>query len=516
MTVRSPVMPDMTTVPDPRGVPRRVLVALVLVAVTLIAASTINGAANAHARHGSAAPSVVAPATPIRGAGLAGTVRNSYLVVLKGSLIDKDVGARVRRLAAYQGATVNAVYRWALHGFAATMTEQAAQRLAANPAVAYVEQDRIFSIASDQANPPSWGLDRVDERKLPLDSNYKYDATAPSVRAYIIDTGIRITHDEFGTRASYGRDTVNEDNDASDCNGHGTHVAGTVGGSTYGVAKNVRLVGVKVLNCGGRGTTGNIVQGVDWVTGHAVRPAVANMSLGDGGSNAIDDAVRGSINAGISYVVAAGNDHDDACDYSPARVTEAITVGATNSLDARADFSNVGTCLDIFAPGKAIRSAWNSSDSAATKADGTSMAAPHVTGAIALYLSKRPTATTSQVRNSLLFNATSGAVTDRGQDSPNKLLYRVHGPVITSLTCRRNGEVYLCTLNYTPTTSPITIYWYFQGTGFPGGRTITVACSDQSILQVRAVLTDTPTGSRDQAIYNIFCHLEQLRWAPSA
>jgi subtilisin family serine protease len=486
-------MPLELISPTPRARMRR-CAGLLTAALTALAAAIVLGT-----------PATAAEGE-IRGAGAPDAVKDSYIVVLRSNDPTSLIDQTARSLAARHGATVTHTYRWALPGFSATMSEQAARQLAADPAVAYVEQDRIMRIATDQANPP-WGVDRVDERSLPMDGKYNYDATAPSVRAYIIDTGIRISHDDFGTRASYGRDTVNEDNIASDCHGHGTHVAGTVGGATYGVAKSARLIAVKVMNCAGKGTASNIVEGVDWVTGHRVEPAVANMSVGGGGSDAIDDAVRNSIAAGVTYIVAAGNDNgDDACDHSPARVGEAITVGATTDADARAGYSNVGGCLDLFAPGDTITSTSNSSDAATTIRSGTSMAAPHVTGAIALYLSKRPAATNTQVRSSLLYNATSGVVSNPGSGSPNKLVYRVRGSVITSLSCPPSGDQFICTVQHSSGTP--TIQWYFNGApAYSNAKSVPAACSDQSLLQIRAVLTDAPGGSRDQAIFNIFCGL---------
>ncbi|WP_232283712.1 S8 family peptidase [Saccharomonospora cyanea] len=357
----------------------------------------------------------------ILGAEAEGAIDNSYIVVLKDGSTVSDVADR-------HGADVEHVYDSALHGFSATMSETMAKRAAADPRVAYVEQNRVFHTMADQTNPPSWGLDRIDQRDLPLDDTYSYSTTASNVEAYVIDTGIRISHDDFDGRARHGYDFVDNDSNADDCNGHGTHVAGTIGGSSYGVAKGVELIGVRVLDCAGSGSYDGVIAGIDWVTENASGPAVANMSLGGGASTAVDDAVRRSINAGVTYALAAGNDYGaNACNTSPARTREAITVGSTTSTDARSSFSNVGTCLDIFAPGSSITSAWIGSDSDSNTISGTSMATPHVAGAAALYLADNPSATPQQVRDALVENGTSGAVGNPGSGSPNVLLYTGSG-----------------------------------------------------------------------------------------
>ena len=351
-------------------------------------------------------------------------VPGSYVVVLKdsGAVQDRGVSALAAQLAGRYGGEVRATFQSALRGFSARMSETQATRLAAHPDVAYVEQEQIFTISDTQVDPP-WGLDRIDQRNLPLDDSYTYDTTASNVHAYIIDTGIRFSHQDFGGRAESGRDTVNEDNNASDCHGHGTHVAGTVGGTQFGVAKGVTLVGVRVLNCNGSGTTTDVVQGIDWVTQNAIEPAVANMSLGGGISTAIDNAVNNSINSGVTYAIAAGNSNANACNFSPARVAAAITVGATQDNDVRASFSNFGSCLDIFAPGVGITSAWWTSDTATNTISGTSMATPHVAGAAALILAGSPSASPQQVRDAMVANATTGVVGNPGTGSPNRLLF---------------------------------------------------------------------------------------------
>jgi len=324
-------------------------------------------------------------------------------------------------MAATAGATVEHTYSAALRGFAGAMTEAAARRLAADPAVAYVAQNRVVRAVADQPNPPSWGLDRIDQRDRPLNGNYHYDTTASNVHAYVIDTGIRTTHTTFGGRATFDFNSVDTNN--TDCNGHGTHVAGTIGGGQYGVAKDVRLHAVKVLNCAGSGTTAGVAAGVDWVTANRANPAVANMSLGGGANTTLDNAVRNSVNSGVTYAIASGNSNADACGFSPARVAEAITVNASDIGDNRASFSNYGTCTDIFAPGVNITSAWSSGDTATNTISGTSMATPHVAGGAALFLSANPGASPAQVADALVSNSTTNRIFNPGPGSPNRLLF---------------------------------------------------------------------------------------------
>jgi subtilisin family serine protease len=371
---------------------------------------------------GTASVAAAAPTGTVLQAGTPGAIDGSYIVVLKpGSTAASRVTSSSIALAGRYGGAVRRNYLSTVRGFNATLSSTAARRLAADPSVAYVEQDRVVRLSAVQS-VPVWGLDRLDQRSLPLSSSYTYPS-ASNVTAYVLDTGVRTGHTEFGGRASSGWDFIDKDPVANDCNGHGTHVAGTIGGTTYGVAKDVAIVGVRVLDCGGSGSYAQIIGGIDWVTANAVKPAVANMSLGGGASAALDDAVKRSIAAGVTYALAAGNDNTDACRQSPARTPAAITVGATESTDVRASFSNYGTCLDIFAPGARIVSASHSSDTGATTMSGTSMASPHVAGAAALLLGASPSLTPAKVRDLLVAQATRNVVTKAGTGSPNLLLY---------------------------------------------------------------------------------------------
>jgi subtilisin family serine protease len=393
-------------IPRPRGGP--VLAVSLLVVATATVATAIPAAA-------SPASEQVRATGQIKLAGTADAVPGSYIVVLKTTTrFTRSAG-----LAKSYGGRITQSFD-ALNSYAASMSEAEAKALAASPDVAYVEQNQKVSLLATQAGA-TWGLDRIDQRARPLSKTYTYSTTASNVTAYVIDTGIKYTHSDFGGRASFGFDAVGTG--GVDCNGHGTHVSGTIGGATYGVAKGVKLVGVRVLDCSGSGTNAGVIAGINWVTQHAQKPAVANMSLGGGASTALDNALAASIASGVTYAVAAGNETANACNSSPARVPAAITVGATTSTDAKASYSNFGTCVDIFAPGSSITSDWYSSTTATNTISGTSMASPHVAGAAALVLAKNPSFSPAQVRDNLVSTATPNVVTSPGSGSPNRLLF---------------------------------------------------------------------------------------------
>jgi subtilisin family serine protease len=350
-------------------------------------------------------------------------IPGQYIVVFNNGVADAP--GLARRLAQQQGGEAFYTYEHAVKGFAFRGSDQAAAALARNPNVAYVEQDQVMRAIATQSDA-TWGLDRIDARSG-LDTKYTYNVTGSGVSSYVIDTGILLTHQDFGGRAFTGFDAITSGGTATDCNGHGTHVAGTMGGTTWGVAKATSLYAVRVLDCNGSGTNSGVIAGVDWVTANHVKPAVANMSLGGGASTALDDAVSNSIAAGVSYSVAAGNGDRlgrqvDACTVSPARVPNAMTIGATTNTDAKTSWSNYGNCVDWFAPGASITSAWYTSNTATNTISGTSMAAPHVAGAAALYLEANKTATPQQVRDALYEATTKGIVTSSSTTN-NHLLY---------------------------------------------------------------------------------------------
>lgn len=325
-------------------------------------------------------------------------------------------------IAARHNLEVHRHYSQALQGMAVRAPKMAILNLLRDSRVAYVEEDGMSYPAATQSNA-TWGLDRVDQRDLPLNGSYIYNYVGSAVRAYVIDSGILASHQDFGGRVLAGATAINDGRGTSDCNGHGTHVAGTIGGATWGVAKSVRLVPVRVFGCTGGSANSTIISGIDWVRSNHVKPAVANMSLGGPAASTIDTATNNLINAGVTVVVAAGNDNANACNYSPARVSNAITVGSTTSTDARSSFSNFGSCVNIFAPGSSIRSAWYTSTSATNTISGTSMASPHVAGAAVLVLAANNSLSPANVRSAIYNKATLNRLSGIGSGSPNSLLY---------------------------------------------------------------------------------------------
>jgi subtilisin family serine protease len=438
-------------------------------------------------------------------------IPNAYIVVLENRTVDVDVAAD--DLIKIHGAgRLKHLYKAALKGFAVEMNENQAARMADDPRVQYIEEDSLVTADTTQTGA-TWGLDRIDQRNLPLDGNYTYNTTASNVHAYIVDTGILISHSQFGGRASVGVDEIGDGHNGIDCNGHGTHVSGTVGGSTYGVAKGVSLVAVRVLDCSGSGSNSGVIAGVNWVAANAIKPAVANMSLGGGASQALDDAVTGAVNNGVVFCVAAGNgdaagNPQDACTTSPARAAAAITVSATDSTDHKASWANYGTCVDIFAPGVNITSSWYSSTTATNTISGTSMATPHVAGASALYLAGNTTATPAAVVSALTSNATSGIVISPGTGSPNRFLYTgfiggggTPAPTISSFSPASGGVGTSVSISGTNFTGATSVKFNGQSASFSvGGSTSITAtvpnCSSSGQVSVTtAGGTATSSGS---------------------
>jgi len=434
-------------------------------------------------------------------------IPGQYIVVLKDDQTPRaNVRPVVDDLARQSGARVTHVFENAIRGFAASMSATAAAALARNPRVRYIEQDSERFIVETESGA-TWGLDRIDQRDRPLNGTYTYETSAANVNVYVIDTGIRATHAEFGGRVSMDFTAISDGNGTNDCNGHGTHVSGTIGGATYGVAKSVTLHAVRVLDCNGSGTTSGVIAGVDWVTANRILPAVANMSLGGGASTALDDAVRNSVAAGVTYAIAAGNSNADACSSSPARVSQALTVGSSTSGDVRSSFSNFGTCVDLFAPGSSITSAWNTSDTATNTISGTSMATPHVAGAAALYLANDPGASPSTVHAALVNNASVNKLTSIGTGSPNRLLYTLFGvtPIDTPPTATFSYSCAVGTCNFDGSASTddhgIAGYaWDFgDGQSSTSGAVVGHTYASSGTFTVRLTVTDGANQSDTEA-----------------
>lgn len=357
--------------------------------------------------------------------GAKGIIKNQYIVIL-----NKEVGSSnefAQGIAKQYGGEVLQAYDSVLKGFAVYLPEAVGtafvEAMKKNPNVLSVENDTVMKIDATTQSNPDWGLDRIDQKTLPLNSAYSYLQTGSGTTAYIVDTGILSTHQQFSGRVLSGYTAISDGNGTTDCNGHGTHVAGTVGGSTYGVAKNVSLVPIRILGCDGSGASSNVIAGLDWILKNGKKPAVVNMSLGGGASTSLDSAVENLFNNGYVMVVAAGNSNTDACSSSPARVSKAITVAATDNTDTRASYSNYGSCVDIFAPGSQINSSWIGSNTATKVLNGTSMAAPHTAGIAAQMLQSTPSATPQTISTNLLNQASSNVVKNPS-GSPNRLLYK--------------------------------------------------------------------------------------------
>jgi subtilisin family serine protease len=413
-------------------------------------------------------------------------VPDQYIVVLR----DADPGVAAvgvplvaEELSSLHAGTVLHTYEHAFKGFAVKMSEAAALRMLKDPRVAFIEEDSQVQAVATQTSAP-WGLDRVDQPALPLNGSYVYNVTGAGVNAYIIDSGIRASHTDFGGRVVSAFTIINDGRGTSDCNGHGTHVAGVVGGATHGLAKGVRLHAVRVLDCAGQATISAVASGVDWVTANHVKPAVANLSIVAAASSVIDTAVTNSIAAGVTYVVAAGNNNADACTISPARVAGAITVAATNNTDQRWANSNFGTCVDLFAPGVDITSAWYTGDTATNLMFGTSLSTAHVTGAAALYLQTNTVATPATVANQLTTKMTPNVVGTPGTGSPNKLLYT-----------RWIGDTVAPTTAITAPTAGATL---------SGTATLTASASDNvGVTRVEFYFNSTRIASDAAAPYSI-------------
>ena len=441
-------------------------------------------------------------------------LQDRYIVVFRDDVVDPS--GLTDQLVRPFGGTVHFRYAYAIKGFAATLPAAAIAALQRNPAVSFIEPDGIVTASGSGTDNTvsSWGLDRIDQRDLPLSGSYEWTHDGAGVRVYIIDTGIRTTHNEFGGRASVGADFIGDGQNGNDCHGHGTHVAGTVGGGEYGIARATSLVAVRVLNCAGSGSNAGVIAGVDWVRNNAVKPAVANMSLGGGPSASLDLAVNNAVNAGVVFAVAAGNSNANACNYSPAAAAAALTVGATEINDVRASYSNFGSCVDLFAPGSNITSAWNTTNTATNTISGTSMASPHVAGVAALYLSANTTASPSAVESAIEGAATPNKVTNPGTGSPNLLLYSLvsgggggggGGPfILSALGVSKGNSPQKVNLTWSGATSAVDIFrnnlLIVTATANDGAYMDNIGSRGSASYTYRVCLTGTTTCSNNASV----------------
>lgn len=409
---------------------------------------------------------------PRLGASKSEPIEDEYIVTFDDS--ENGVEVRAAKLVSSQKGKLKHTFKHGLKGFSATLTSAAAEAIASMPGIARVESD-VAMQATATVTPPSWGLDRIDQRLLPLDNSYTFSSVGSGVRVYIVDTGILTSHQEFGGRAVGGYTAISDGNGTNDCNGHGTHVAGTVGGATTGIARSAQLVAVRVLDCSGSGTSSGVIAGIDWVVSQKQAnpsvPMVANLSLGGSLNTSLNDAVTRAVEAGVVFAVAAGNSSADACTQSPAATPAAVTVGATTSSDAMAYYSNFGSCLDIFAPGSGIVSSWYNGGYATLS--GTSMATPHVAGVAAIILGDNPTYVPSQVLSAMVTGGTTNVLSGTGTGSPNLLLSNTYASVpppppppppspvtITlSVTKSRTGNKNIANLSWSgATASTVSVY----------------------------------------------------------